>query len=1617
MHRSPSRLKARIGTKSASILPGLNGFGIVFALALVLSSVYTVAFAANTSDGMVNVNVALSGRPEVTASSYGYQYRWEGLQALSDAGRPELPYRDIQILLPPGTRAAHAVVNPVMIQSEDLSVRLANATALISSEGQSISTTATPGSAANFPSVWGELLGTHVWHGRSIATVRLYPVRVLTENSADGSAVLWADTFEVRLGTRASDMRVTASLRGSGAGDTQRWANLTAAVVNPMALSSYPVLQAGKAAAEYPGFAPTDAPSLDGSPVDYVIVTTDEFAGLFQEFADYKTQRGIPTVVKTLSWIRDNYQTSDGLSAMIRDFLRDAYTYWGTGYVLLGADVEFLPTKMIYNSLYPSGVGSQLPVDHYYAGLDGDWNADCDEIPGEPSTGGQSNGDDVDLAPELHVGRAPVKSLDDVQIFIHKIMAYERDEIGDYLGNFLFMSEVLSPSEYQQGGEIVTDGATYSEAIIDGLLAGKSIGYDRYYEADSEWPGSFPETKTNVISAMDSGQYGFVNHIGHGFFDVMSVGDSSLVLRDARNLVNTPKYFILTNVNCASAAFDYNSIIERFITTADGGAVLSIGSSRAAFPTIATQFQYNLYEAILEQGARTAGEAFTLSRAPFLGAAEDNTIERWTMLTLALIGDPTLRLWTAAPDSLTVTAPADLTIGAHQITISVERAGTPLADATVCLSKGDDCYVVGTTDVAGQVLLDVSIASFGEAVLSVETQNSAVFMDTLTVVDSGAHYLGLAGITLFDDGSYGSVGNGDGLADAGETVALLPEFANDSGLDASATTQIDLLGAYAGVTPLVSVCTAPPLLIGERGEADTALLLQLDVSITDRTRLPLQFASDDSGQTLDDTFTLEVLAPAISPAVITWSDVTSGNGNSIIEDGEMIRVWLSLRNDGAGAVHGLTGWLETDTFGIDVAQDSATWPDITSFGEMEQDAELLLSIFSIQTGYQAVLHIADSYGREWIHTFNLVVPDQLTMGTLTAPGSGAVDLTWPPSLHEDILGYHVYRSLSPNFGYERITDRPTSGALYQDSGLSALTKYYYKVTVVTESRLESRQSSAAYLHTEPGSTENFPAPMKAETSSHVALGDIDGDGLPEIITAADAIYAWHDDGNEVRDGDGDATSIGPFLNNGEIWTPAGVTLGDLTDDPGLEIVASCRSTMQIYVLEADGTVATGWPQPLNNWNWSTPAVGDLDNDGDNEIVVTSVQGITYAWHHDGVEFLDGDADPVTQGVFHVRPTEWYQFGSPVLADVDDDTTLEILVGTRNSDGSSDLLHALRNDGTDAAGWPYDLGAWNPTLTSPAVGDMDQDGVLEIVFISENDLLHVIDQFGATVAPFPLPLAATGAEAGFATPSPALGDLDDDGILDIVAVEVENKLLGYVHAYSLAGDELPGWPRQIEGNSESSPIIGDVSGDGLPDVIFGIGGGSDSTPNKIYGFRSYGDDLKGFPIARIGPVRATPTLADIGGDGDVDLVYAGWDLSLNIWELNQPYNPAAMPWPTFQGNMMRTGVWAPYDPETSVAEADIPLRLDLAQNIPNPFNPVTRIAFTLPTDYDGRVTLCVYDLLGRRVRTLLDDDLEGGIHTVTWQGRDDTGRTAASGIYLYRLDSDVGQRHGRMTLVK
>src|SRR5262249_30086264 len=91
-------------------------------------------------------------------------------------------------------------------------------------------------------------------------------------------------------------------------------------------------------------FKATQVPSLLGSPVAYVIITNDALAGEFQRLADWKTQAGVPAVVRTTSFIDQQYPFGSDQAERIRMFIKDAYTRWGTKWVLLGGDVGFVPT-------------------------------------------------------------------------------------------------------------------------------------------------------------------------------------------------------------------------------------------------------------------------------------------------------------------------------------------------------------------------------------------------------------------------------------------------------------------------------------------------------------------------------------------------------------------------------------------------------------------------------------------------------------------------------------------------------------------------------------------------------------------------------------------------------------------------------------------------------------------------------------------------------------------------------------------------------------------------------------------------------------------------------------------------------------------------------------------------------------------------------------------------------------------------------------------------------------------------------------------------------------------------------------------------------------------------
>jgi hypothetical protein len=91
------------------------------------------------------------------------------------------------------------------------------------------------------------------------------------------------------------------------------------------------------------------------------------------------------------------------------------------------------------------------------------------------------------------------------------------------------------------------------------------------------------------------------------------------------------------------------------------------------------------------------------------------------------------------------------------------------------------------------------------------------------------------------------------------------------------------------------------------------------------------------------------------------------------------------------------------------------------------------------------------------------------------------------------------------------------------------------------------------------------------------------------------------------------------------------------------------------------------------------------------------------------------------------------------------------------------------------------------------------------------------------------------------------------------------------------------------------------------------------------------------------------------------------------------------------------------------------RTALKSNYPNPFNPETTISYSLAKQ--SKVSLQVFNILGQKVRTLVNETNNAGTHTVVWNGKDDSGNAVASGVYFYRLKSGTISQTNKMILMK
>jgi Secretion system C-terminal sorting domain/FG-GAP-like repeat len=192
------------------------------------------------------------------------------------------------------------------------------------------------------------------------------------------------------------------------------------------------------------------------------------------------------------------------------------------------------------------------------------------------------------------------------------------------------------------------------------------------------------------------------------------------------------------------------------------------------------------------------------------------------------------------------------------------------------------------------------------------------------------------------------------------------------------------------------------------------------------------------------------------------------------------------------------------------------------------------------------------------------------------------------------------------------------------------------------------------------------------------------------------------------------------------------------------------------------------------------------------------------------------------------------------------------------------------------------------------GDLDRaaGGTLEVVVTTESGLVTVLDGVLDPLPGWPKLLPQTPISG-----PAALGDLDGDGLLEVVV----SCGLRSIHAFNYNGTEMAGWPVHVDlvdyplpALHPSSPSIADADGDGRQDVILGF------TDFTIHAISSDGKDAEGFPIPAGAATAGSPAILDANGDGRLDMFLQSGDGKVMAHVLAGTASATNPQWPMFGG---------------------------------------------------------------------------------------------------------------------
>lgn len=541
-------------------------------------------------------------------------------------------------------------------------------------------------------------------------------------------------------------------------------------------------------------------------------------------------------------------------------------------------------------------------------------------------------------------------------------------------------------------------------------------------------------------------------------------------------------------------------------------------------------------------------------------------------------------------------------------------------------------------------------------------------------------------------------------------------------------------------------------------------------------------------------------------------------------------------------------------------------------------------------------------------------------------------------------------------------------------------------------------------------------PLNSESQCVPVFADMDGDGDFDFFTGASTgqITYYENIGNinnfifkfitgqwKGIDIQGGADNL-KIHNDDPRHGASSIMFADIDGDNDKDLYWGDLFGLSIYFIKNTGTAQNfTWnfidttspePNPYYSGGFNMPGIYDIDNDGRNDFFIGVLIGSksinNFVYYKNNGPLNNPSFAKITDNF--IPSIDMGAFSYPAFSDIDNDGDKDLFMGCdrsvaffRNTGSATAPAYTLENDSL-----PLNANVYN---YAPAMGDLDGDGKKDMVIgYFATARLRFYKNTGTIANPVFTYQASQMDTMNFVQSSmPTLADLDNDGDLDLLAGSSAGRLKYYQNngnASAFNYQLITGNYANIFVGNDAAPSLGDMENDGDLDLMVGnrngivgyyVNNGSPTVPN----FSLVTNNMLGIAVFQ----NSVPCIVDINNDNDKDLFLGNTKGGLYFYEN----------WDVF--GIQQIG-------------SEIPSSFSLGQNYPNPFNPSTNVKFQIPNA--GFVQIKVYDLLGKEIAVLVNENLSAGVYKADWDAS-----AYPSGVYFCRMTSGEFTETRKMVLVK